>query len=125
VTGPVEPVADTEAVETCEQNWHDELAGRLWVALDALANGGTRQVAVGQLLKARDLLAVQSRHVASSSTREDGEGLTLPPNPFGTSATWADYNWRGIAEDLRRRLDGQSAASVAIDLIADAVERSL
>lgn len=69
-----------------------------------------------------------SRPVASSShacgespVRVDGE-LVLPPNPFGTSATWADYDWRGMARGEER--EGDKVAARLCDLIADAVEAS-
>lgn len=44
--------------------------------------------------------------------------ITLPESPFGTSATWADYDWRGMSlAPVPER-----AASLVFRLIADAVD---
>jgi hypothetical protein len=51
----------------------------------------------------------------ASTMHEDGS-ITLPPNPWRTSATWADYNWRGMADEL------PEWAQRVFGLIADAVE---
>jgi hypothetical protein len=40
----------------------------------------------------------------------------LPPNPLGTSATWADFYWDKIAQNVR-----SAAARGALERIADAV----
>jgi hypothetical protein len=38
-----------------------------------------------------------------SAHHSDGS-ITLGPNPWGTSATWADYNWRNLAASEDRIL---------------------
>lgn len=57
----------------------------------------------------------------SSPVRVDGE-LVLPPNPFGTSATWADYDWRAMSRGEER--EGDKVAARLCEMIADAVEAS-
>jgi hypothetical protein len=46
--------------------------------------------------------------------------VVLPDNPFGTSATWIDYNWRQIADDVRNGRSSVVAGKIC-DLIADAL----
>jgi hypothetical protein len=55
------------------------------------------------------------REAWETELRESG-ALVLPPNPFGTSATWADFDWNGIAQNVR-----SAAARAALERIADAV----
>jgi hypothetical protein len=55
------------------------------------------------------------REAWETELRESG-ALVLPPNPFGTSATWADYDWNKIAQNVR-----SAAARGALERIADAV----
>jgi len=49
--------------------------------------------------------------------------ITLPPNPFGTAATWADFDWRGMADNARSDQGWVSVAGKVFDLIADAIEQ--
>jgi hypothetical protein len=49
-----------------------------------------------------------------------GDGsITLAPNPWGSAATWADYNWAGLAAD--RRDAGDKLAAFVFDAIAAAL----
>jgi hypothetical protein len=52
--------------------------------------------------------------------RRVAPSLVLPPNPFGTAATWADYDWRQIADDVRHGRSSEVAGKV-LDLVADAL----
>jgi hypothetical protein len=45
--------------------------------------------------------------------------ITLAANPWGTSATWADYNWRRLADTEDRML-----IKIILLRIAEAVEAS-
>jgi hypothetical protein len=58
---------------------------------------------------------------AARPMHEDGS-ITLPPNPFGTSATWADYDWRKLADAEAAFQGPESVTAQVLALIADAVE---
>ena len=53
-------------------------------------------------------------------TKRSLDEIVLPSNPWGTSAIWADYNWRQIADNVRNGRLSTVAAKVC-DLIADAL----
>lgn len=48
--------------------------------------------------------------------------ITLGPNPFGTSATWADYDWRKLAEAEAGLAGPKSVTAQVLTRIAEAVE---
>lgn len=48
--------------------------------------------------------------------------ITLPPNPWGSAATWDDYDWRKIAASERAARGVACLTAQVLDLIADAVE---
>lgn len=47
------------------------------------------------------------------------EGLLLPANPWGSAATWADYNWRRLSE----RFSDNMLLRRLCELVADALEQ--
>jgi hypothetical protein len=52
----------------------------------------------------------------------DDGSITLPPNPFGSAATWADYDWRKLADAEAGFQGHESVTAQVLALIADAVE---
>lgn len=125
----IEPRVLGEAIEA---ELVDRHAARLLMAIcDQAPTWAERvgDVPEAQVVSVSDAARVAAKYVTKQllrpvavPTAREGETdeLMLPPNPFGTSATWGDYDWYEIAGDvLHGKPYAETVAHKVLRLIAD------